>query len=79
MTKEEKLQKAKKIYEDLGFSVKEFEIQEIKDIVAELFLPKERQRGIGGVIIAEDGTYLICGSIYPISYCVEEFKQGKRN
>ena len=79
MSIEEKIQRAKKIYEELGFPIKEFEIQEIKDIGAEVFLPKESQRGIGGVIIAEDGTYLICGSIYPISHYVEEFKQGKRN
>lgn len=76
---EEKIEKAKKIYNELGFPAEEFEISRREELNADIFLLKDNQRGIGGVIIADDGTYLICGSIYPISHYIEEFKNGKRD
>lgn len=76
---EEKIEKAKMLYNELGFQTEKFEISRIEEINADLFLPKDNQRGIGGVIIADDGTYLICGSIYPLSHYIEEFKSGKRD
>lgn len=79
MIREEKIQKAKLLYSELGFPTQEFEISRIEEINADLFLPKESQRGIGGVIIANDETYLVCGSIYPISHYIEDFKNGERS
>lgn len=76
---EEKIEKAKIIYNELGLQTEKFEISRIEEINADLFLPKENQRGIGGVIIGDDGTYLVCGSIYPISHYIEDFKNGERN
>jgi len=76
---EEKIEKAKKIYNELGFKTEEFEISRMEELKADIFSPKNNQRGIGGVIIADDGTYLVCGSIYPLSHYIEEFKSGKRN
>lgn len=33
---------------------------------------------MGGIIIADDGTNLVCGSIYSLSHYIEEFKLRKR-
>ena len=43
---------------------------------ADCFTLQELQRGFGGIIIGDDGTYLTCGSLYPLSYYIEEFKKG---
>ena len=79
MTMEEKQAIAKRIYKELGFETEEFQIDKIEKINADIFLPVENQRGIGGVIIGEDGTYHVCGSIHPLQYYIDEYKNGIRD
>ena len=59
-----------------GYRNKEFEIVRLEDMNADYFTLRELQRGFGGIIIGDDGTYLTCGSLYPLSYYIEEFKKG---
>ena len=79
MLKEEKIRIAKKIFEELGFSTEDVWIDRLEDIKADYLLPKENQRGIGGIIIGDDGTYLVCGSVYPLEHYIDDFKNGKRS
>ena len=79
MTMEEKKEKAKGIYKKLECETDQFDISRVDELNADIFLPKDNQRGIGGVIIDDDGTYHICGSIHPLDYYIDEFKNGKRN
>ncbi|MCR5147105.1 MAG: hypothetical protein K6B70_07200 [Clostridia bacterium] len=79
MLKEEKIKIAQRVFEELGFRTNNVSIHRIEDIKADYLLPKENQRGIGGIIIADDGTYLVCGSIHPLEYYIEEFTNGKRS
>ena len=79
MKEEEKIKLAQKNFEELGFSTENIGIYRIEEIKADYLLPKENQRGIGGIIIADDGTYLVCGSVYPLEHYVEDFKSGKRS
>lgn len=74
----EKIKLAKEVFEKLGFKTDNVIVDRIEEIKADYLLPKENQRGIGGIIIADDGTYLICGSRYPLEHYVEDFKNGKR-
>lgn len=75
----EKIKIAKSIYMKLGAKIEDFKISNIEGINADFFLPITSSRGLGGVIIANDGTYLLCGSLHPESYYIEEFRKGKRD
>ena len=79
MTMEEKKEIAKRIYKELGFETDNFQIEKIEEINADIFLPADNQRGIGGVIIGNDGSYHVCGSINPLQYYIDEFKNGVRD
>ena len=79
MTIEEKLEKAKLIYFRLKQPMEEFEITRFEELNADYFFPITDKRGVGGTIIADDGTYFICGSRYPVSHYIEEFKNGIRH
>lgn len=79
MLKEEKIEIAQSVFEKLGFRTNNVSIHRIEDIKADYLLPKENQRGIGGIIIADDGTYLVCGSVYSVEHYIEDFKNGKRS
>ncbi len=57
----------------------QYEISRIDEINADIFLPKENQRGIGGIIVGDDGSSLICGSLHPLSYYIEQFKNRQRD
>ena len=75
----EKIKIAKSIYMKLGAKIEDFKISNIEGINADFFLPITSSRGLGGVIIANDGTYLLCGSLHPELYYIEEFRKGKRD
>ena len=79
MTMEEKKEIAKRIYKELGFETDNFQIERIEEINADVFLSTENQRGIGGVIIGNDGSYHVCGSIKPLQYYIDEYKNGVRD
>ena len=72
------IEEKKKIIFDLypEYRHQEFEIVSLEEMNADYFALKEHQRGFGGIIIGDDGTYLTCGSIYPLSHYIEEFKKG---
>ncbi len=78
MTMEEKKAIAKKVYKDLGFEAEEFETEKIGEN-ADIFYLNYNQREIGGIIIGDDGSYHICGTIHPIKYYIEEFQKGIRD
>ena len=69
----------KKICESLDESVDNFESSRLEEINADIYTLKYDQRGIGGIIIGDDGSSLVCGSIYPISHYIEEFKNEKKD
>lgn len=79
MNIEEKKEIAKRIYKKLGFETDSFQIEKIEEINADIFLPTDNQRGIGGVIIGNDGSYHVCGSINPLQYYIDEYKNGVRD
>ena len=78
MTKEEKIQIAKKLYEELGIQTENLISTRIDKINADICIPSESQRGTGGIIIGDDGSYLVCGSIKPVESYVEDYKNGER-
>lgn len=69
----------KEICENYGMSVDTFDITNLEGTTASIMTPKESQRGIGGFIIAGDGSYLTCGSMYPLTYYIDKFKEGERD
>lgn len=69
----------KKICDSLGESVDDFESTRLDEIKADFYTLKYGQRGIGGIIIGDDGSSLVCGSIKPISDYIEDFKNGERD
>ena len=76
MEKEEIL---KSICEKLFYDVNEFESTRLDEINADLYTLKHSERGLGGIIIGDDGSSLVCGSIHPIEDYIEDFKNGKRD
>ena len=69
----------KKICESLGEYVDNYESSRLDEINANIYTLKYNQRGIGGIIIGDDGSSLVCGSIYPIDHYIEDFKKGKKD
>lgn len=67
----------KNICDNLNESVDNFEMSRLEEINADIFTLKDTQRGLGGIIIGDDGSSLVCGSMYPISHYIEEFKNKK--
>ena len=67
----------KNICDNLNESVDNFEMSRLEEINADIFTLKDTQRGLGGIIIGDDGSSLVCGSMYPISHYIEEFKNEK--
>ena len=67
----------KNICDNLNESVDNFEMSRLEEINADIFTLKYTQRGLGGIIIGDDGSSLVCGSMYPISHYIEEFKNEK--
>ena len=78
MLNDEKKKIAESLYLELGYQNKELRITRLEDAKAELFELNENQKGIGGILIADDGSYLICGSAYSLSYYIEEFKKKNK-
>ena len=79
MSIEEKTKLAQSIYSKMGIETSEFDIDEINEIEAHVFYPKIEQKGTNGVIVTNDGRYYICGSIYPLSYYINEIKKEREN
>ncbi len=69
----------KNICNDLNESIDNFEVSRLEEIDADLFTLKDNQRGFGGIIIGDDGSSLVCGSRYPISHYINEFKNKPKN
>lgn len=74
----EKFEKAQLIYLQLDEQIEKFDITRLREVNADFFMPITDKRGLGGIIIADDGTYLLCGSRYSVSYYIDEFKKGER-
>lgn len=74
-----KIELAKKLFKKSNITIQEFQISRIEELQSDLLLPKGNHRGLGGIIISDDNSYLVCGSAYPISHYIEEFKRGKRS
>ena len=70
---------AKSVYKYLGIEINEFNVDRLEELNATIFMPKDSIRGIGGVIVGDDKTHLTCGSLHPLDYYIEEFKNGKRD
>ena len=70
---------AKLVYKYLGMEVNDFNMDRLEELNATIFMPKDNIRGISGVIVGDDKSYLTCGSIYPIEHYIEDFRNGKRD
>jgi len=66
----------KDLCNDLNESIDNFEKSRLEEINADLFTLKYNQRGLGGIIVGDDGSSMVCGSMHPLSYYIEEFKNG---
>lgn len=51
----------------------DFNTNRLEGLSATIFMPKDNTRGISGVIVDDDKTFLTCGSLYPIEHYIEEF------
>lgn len=78
MKKEEKLELAKKIYDNLGLLNYSLNIKRDDDINAD-YIWINNMRGPGGLIIDDNGDYLYCQSAHGYDYYKEKFKNGVRN
>ncbi len=78
MSKEEKISIARKFYDSLNLVDYNLEIKRDEEINAD-FIWILNMRGPGGLIIADDGSYLFCQSRHGYDYWKEEFKKGVRN
>lgn len=78
--KESNIEKiAKSVYKYIGMDINEFETDRLEDIKATVFMPKNNTQRVNGVIVGDDSSHLTCGSIHPLEYYIEEFKNGKRD
>lgn len=68
----------KDLCNDLNESIDNFEKSRLEEINADLFTLKYNQRGLGGIIVGDDGSSMVCDSMHPLSYYIEEFKNGLR-
>lgn len=68
----------KKFYDNLNLSNYNLDIQRDDEIGAD-FIWVLNMRGPGGLIIADDGSYLFCQSRHGYDYWKEEFKKGVRS
>ena len=75
----DKIDVLKSICELFGEKVEDFDNIRLEEIEADCYTLHHGERGLGGIIIGDDNTFLICGSINPIDYYIEEFKNGKRD
>lgn len=66
----------KDLCNDLNESIDNFEKSRLEEINADLFTLKYNQRGLGGIIVGDDGSSMVCDSMHPLSYYIEEFKNG---
>ena len=73
---EDKINYAKIKYEELGYSNYEFKTERHDEINADLVWID--LRGPGALLIADNGEYLFCPSLYSTEHCIEEFKKGVR-
>lgn len=77
MTKEQKLEIAKKFYDEI-LSDYSLEFKRDDDISAD-FVWVSNTRGPGGLIVGDDGGYLFCQSAHGYEYWKEEYKKGTRS
>ena len=78
MTKEEKLELAQKIYDNLELKNYSLDIFRDDEINAD-FVYVPNMRGPGELIIDDNGDYLFCQSAHGYEYWKEKFKQGIRS
>ena len=65
----------KKVCEEMGYSPSDFAVSRLEDIKADLYQLNYSQRGLGGIIIGDDGRHVVCGSLYPLTKYIEDFKK----
>ncbi len=77
MTKEEKTLFAKTFFDEKDLEKYGFSSSRIEEINADYFA-MPNTRGSLSLIVADDGSYLVCSSIRGFNFWKEEFKNGKR-
>lgn len=78
MKKEEKNELAKRIYVKLGFNDVIIKFSRDEEISADYaWIPD--MRGPAGIIISDDGSFLLCQSAHGFDYWREEFLKGNRS
>jgi len=78
MNIEEKMKIAKEFFKKHKLTDPEIDSLRQEDISADYFgIPNTR--GYGGLLIADDGSYLFCQSAQGLEYWKEEFKKGERS
>ena len=78
MNLEEKKKIAKQIYDGLGLNNYNLENERDDEINAD-FIWVSNMRDPGGIIIGDDGNYLLCQSSHDFYYWKDEYKKGIRS
>lgn len=78
MNLEDKKKIAKQIYDGLGLNNYNLENERDDEINAD-FIWVSNMRGPGGIIIGDDGNYLLCQSSHDFYYWKDEYKKGIRS
>ena len=74
MNKEEKL---KEFCKKHGLSIGDLNVTRMDDLRADVYTLKNPGRSMGGIIIADDGRSLFCGTQYSLEKYIEDFKNGR--
>lgn len=77
MNIEDKMKIVKEIYNKLNINNYSFKTKRDEEVQAD-YIWIDNTRGVGGIIIGDDGSYLFCQSIHDYNYWKEQFKQGIR-
>ncbi len=77
--KEEKISLAEKLFLELGVKSENIILSRVEELNIDICSPTNNQRGTAAIIIGDDGTYLICGSIKPLESYITDYKNGQRS
>lgn len=78
MNKEEKIKFVRELHKKSGLKDFSIEISRDDEINAD-YVYVLNMRGLGGLIIGNDGTFIFCQSAHGYEYCKAEYKKGVRN
>lgn len=71
---------AKKIFSELDVETDDISITKSDDIIVARSMNNNTKRGgVSAILIGPDNSYLVCGTMKPITLYIEDFKNGERS